>query len=251
MSEKLMSVIGLYEGFSLDNPQVFIEQKQPLPTAKGHDLLVQVRAVSVNPVDVKLRRSTQAQQKLKILGFDGVGEVVAVGQKATKFQLGDTVFYAGSTQRSGSNQEYQLVDERIVALAPKMLSLEQAAALPLTGLTAYELLFEKFGLRAQEKANAGNILVINGSGGVGSILTQLAQWAGLSVYATASPHNFAWLQKMGVKTPIDYHQPLKESLPADLRFDYIAVLHDIAPYFEQLTPLIKPFGHLGTIVETA
>ncbi|WP_316496336.1 alcohol dehydrogenase catalytic domain-containing protein, partial [Enterococcus faecium] len=144
---------------------------------------------------------------LRILGFDGVGKVVAVGDEVQKFSVGDRVFYAGTTTRAGSNQEYQLVDERIAALAPKNLSDEEAAVLPLTSLTAYELLFEKFGLIPEENANRGKkILVINGAGGVGSILNQLAHWAGLEVYATASPKNFEWLKKTGVDYPIDYHQ---------------------------------------------
>ncbi len=197
MSEKeLMKVVGFYEGLPIDDPKSFIDEKEQIPVPSSRDLLVKVNAVSVNPVDTKLRQDNGIRNALRILGFDGVGKVVAVGDEVQKFSVGDRVFYAGTTTRAGSNQEYQLVDERIVALAPKNLSDEEAAALPLTSLTAYELLFEKFGLTPEENANRGKkILVINGSGGVGSILNQLAHWAGLEVYATASPKNFEWLKK--------------------------------------------------------
>lgn len=168
-----------------------------------------------------------------------------------KFSVGDRVFYAGTTTRAGSNQEYQLVDERIAALAPKNLSDGEAAALPLTSLTAYELLFEKFGLIPEENANRGKkILVINGAGGVGSIFNQLAHWAGLEVYATASPKNFEWLKKTGVDYSIDYHQDLSKSF-RELGIDqveYVAVLFDITRYFDQIKHLVRPFGHVGTIV---
>ncbi len=166
MSEKeLMKVVGFYEGLSIDDPKSFIDEKEQIPVPSSRDLLVKVNAVSVNPVDTKLRQDNGIRNALRILGFDGVGKVVAVGDEVQKFSVGDRVFYAGTTTRAGSNQEYQLVDERIVALAPKNLSDEEAAALPLTSLTAYELLFEKFGLTPEENANRGKkILVINGAG---------------------------------------------------------------------------------------
>ncbi|HAQ2868527.1 TPA: alcohol dehydrogenase catalytic domain-containing protein, partial [Enterococcus faecium] len=120
MSEKeLMKVVGFYEGLSIDDPKSFIDEKEQIPVPSSRDLLVKVNAVSVNPVDTKLRQDNGIRNALRILGFDGVGKVVAVGDEVQKFSVGDRVFYAGTTTRAGSNQEYQLVDERIVALAPK------------------------------------------------------------------------------------------------------------------------------------
>lgn len=249
--EKTMSAVGFYEGLPIEEAHSFVDAKLPLPKVYNRDLLVQVKAVSINPVDTKLRQKTKKQNKLKVLGFDAVGEVTAIGDDVQNFQVGDRVFYAGTSQRSGSNQAFQLVDERIVALAPKNLSDEKAAALPLTAITAFELLFEKFGVISEKNANIGkNILIINGAGGVGSILSQLASWAGLEVFATSSPKNFNWLKSNKVSFPIDYHGNLKENLSKKdtISFDYIAVLFDITAYFDQIKTLIKPCGHIGTIV---
>ncbi|MBX9041027.1 zinc-binding alcohol dehydrogenase family protein [Enterococcus durans] len=250
-NDQLMQAVGFFEGLPIDDPKSFIDQKKEIPVPEARDILVKVKAVSVNPVDTKLRQTAPKSDTLKVLGFDGVGEVVKIGEKVSKFKIGDRIFYAGTTTCSGSNQEYQLVDERIAALAPKHLSDEEAVALPLTSLTAYELLFDKFGLIPEENANQGKkILVINGAGGVGSILNQLAKWAGLEIYATSSPKNFEWLTSVGVDHPLDYHHDLKQSLQelGVEAIDYIAVLFDITHYLEQITHLIKPFGHVGTIV---
>lgn len=249
--KKFMHAIGFFEGLPIDDLHSFIDEKKMVPNPGPHDLLVKVKAVSVNPVDTKLRQDTLKRNTLRVLGFDAAGEVVAVGNKVEKFKVGDRVFYAGTTTRDGSNQEYQAVDERIVALAPKNLSDEEAAALPLTSLTAYELLFEKFGLIPEENANQGkSILVINGAGGVGSVLNQLAHWAGLEIYATASPKNFEWLEKLGVDHPLDYHDDLTGSLQeiGVQDVNYIAVLFNITRYLDQIKYLVKPFGHVGTIV---
>lgn len=245
--------VGFFEGLPLEKKESFIDQLIPTQTPNPQDILVRVKAVSINPVDTKLRQLAKKQEKLRILGFDGTGEVVSVGTAVKKFKVGDTVFYAGTTKRSGSNQEYQLVDERIAALAPIKLSVEETAALPLTALTAYELLFEKFNLLPQEKANQGqSILVINGAGGVGSMLIQLAHWAGLTVYATSSPKNYEWLKERGADYTIDYHQDIVDTLKklGAAQVDYAAVLHDIGPYFDAVAELIRPFGHIGAIVET-
>lgn len=252
MSEtKYMKAIGFFEGLPIDDPKSFLDEKEVIPTASPKDLLIKVKAVSINPVDTKLRQTARRSNALKVIGYDATGEVVAVGNEVENFKVGDRVFYAGTTTRAGSNQEFQLVDERIVALAPESLSDEEAAALPLTSLTAYELLFEKFGLIPEENANKGKrILVINGAGGVGSVLNQLAHWAGLEVFATASPKNFDWLKKSGVDHPLDYHQDLKAALreAGVHQFEYVAVLFDITRYFDQLKTIVKPFGHVGTIV---
>ncbi|MFD2308076.1 zinc-binding alcohol dehydrogenase family protein [Enterococcus termitis] len=246
-----IKAVGFYEGLPLEEQASFVDAYSTVPNLEPRDILVKVKAVSINPVDTKLRQTAKKKAELTVLGFDGVGEVVAIGENVEKFSVGDRVFYAGTTKRAGSNQEYQRVDERIVALAPKGLSDEAAAALPLTALTAYELLFEKFALLPKENANRGKtILVINAAGGVGSILTQLAKWAGLTVYGTASLAKFNWLEEHGVDHSIDYHQDIKEALAkiGVTSVDYSAVLFDVRPYFDLLVELLAPFGHLGTIV---
>ena len=246
-----MKAVGFFEGFPITNEASFIDKDKLIPIPAAQDILVKVKAVSVNPVDIKLRQTTKKQTTLTVLGFDGVGEVVAVGKDVKKFSIGDRVYYAGTTKRAGSNQEFQLVHEAIAAVAPSNLNDEEAASLPLTSLTAYELLVEKFGLIPKKQANQGKtILVINGAGGVGSILTQLAAWAGLTVYATASPKNFDRLKRNGVTYPLDYHKNLKQSLTelAVQQVGYVAVLFDITSYFATVAEVIKPFGHVGTIV---
>lgn len=248
LEKEFMHAVGFFEGLPINEERSFIDEKKIVPNLESRDVLVKVKAVSVNPIDTKLRKDSIKRNALRVLGFDAVGEVVDTGKEVEKFKIGDRVFYAGTTTRAGSNQEYQAVDERIVALAPKKLSDEGAAALPLTSLTAYELLFEKFGLIPEEGANKGKkILVINGAGGVGSVLNQLAHWAGLEIYATASPENFEWLEKLGVDHPIDYHGDLKDELGVQ-KVDYIAVLFDITHYLGQIKHMINPFGHVGTIV---
>lgn len=248
LEKEFMHTVGFFEGLPINEERSFIDEKKIVPNLESRDVLVKVKAVSVNPIDTKLRKDSIKRNALRVLGFDAVGEVVDTGKEVEKFKIGDRVFYAGTTTRAGSNQEYQAVDERIVALAPKKLSDEEAAALPLTSLTAYELLFEKFGLIPEEGANKGKkILVINGAGGVGSVLNQLAHWAGLEIYATASPENFEWLEKLGVDHPIDYHDDLKDELGVQ-KVDYIAVLFDITHYLGQIKHMINPFGHVGTIV---
>ncbi|MGK4184841.1 zinc-binding alcohol dehydrogenase family protein [Pediococcus pentosaceus] len=248
LEKEFMHAVGFFEGLPINEERSFIDEKKIVPNLESRDVLVKVKAVSVNPIDTKLRKDSIKRNALRVLGFDAVGEVVDTGKEVEKFKIGDRVFYAGTTTRAGSNQEYQAVDERIVALAPKKLSDEGAAALPLTSLTAYELLFEKFGLIPEEGANKGKkILVINGAGGVGSVLNQLAHWAGLEIYATASPENFEWLEKLGVDHPIDYHDDLKDELGVQ-KVDYIAVLFDITHYLGQIKHMINPFSHVGTIV---
>lgn len=249
--KKEMKAIGFFEGLPIEHEASFLDEWKKIPIPEPKDILVKVKAISVNPVDTKLRQVAKKQEQLQVLGFDAVGEIIAIGKEVKKFTIGDRVYYAGTTKRAGSNQEFQLVNEGIAALAPSNLSDEKVAALPLTSLTAYELLFEKFGLMPKENANKGKtILVINGTGGVGSILNQLAHWAGMTVYATSSPANFDWLKKMGVDYPLDYHQDLKQSLEklGVKNVDYVAVLFNILPYYEIIAELISPFGHVGTIV---
>lgn len=230
--------------------EAIVTDTQEVPELGEHDLLVEVLATALNPIDLKLRQKLTDGQS-KILGFDAVGKVVAIGSEVSPDMIDQLVYYMGTTQRAGSFQRYQLVDERLAAKAPRSLSAAESAALPLTSLTAWELFFERFGLNPEEAANTGKtILIINGAGGVGSIASQLASWSGLKVYATSSPENFDWLQRNGAVHCLDYHQPLKDQLPDGLKFDFIACFYDITFYIDQLAELIKPLGHIGTIVNT-
>ncbi|HIC79933.1 MAG TPA: zinc-binding alcohol dehydrogenase family protein, partial [Kiloniellaceae bacterium] len=219
-----MQAIGYYESLPIDQDAALVDVTLPTPEPGPRDLLVQVRAVSVNPVDVKVRQSSApANGAPQILGFDAAGIVKAVGSEVTLFRPGDEVFYAGDYQRPGTNAEFHLVDERIVGRKPQSLTFSQAAALPLTAITAWELLFERFdvpldGLPKDERPTDGrtdgSLLVIGGAGGVGSILIQLArQLTGLTVIATASrPETRAWCEKMGAHHVIDHTKSLPEEL---------------------------------------
>lgn len=246
-----MKAYGIYQGSPIAT-QTFQSEERAMPVATGQDVLVKVQAVSVNPVDTKVRQVTQ-QKALRILGYDAVGTITAVGESVTDFTVGQRVFYAGSNQRDGSNQEYQLVDERLIAPAPAQLSDADAAAMPLTLLTAYELLFEKFHHPFAKDANRGKtVLIINGAGGVGSVAIQLAKWAGFTVIATAHrPETVAWVQQMGADRVVDHHEALTTQL-ADVsgRIDAIMILHATEPYFEAAATLVSPLGHVGSIVES-
>ena len=243
----LNRAIGFYEGMPLDNSNVFQTKDLDMPSIGANDLLIKVEAVSVNPIDAKRRQTTTKSGHFVIQGYDACGIIEKVGDQVTEFQVGDPVMYSGTTQRDGANQKYQAVDARLVAKV-SLENLAEWAALPLTSITAWELLFEKFGLIPKEKANQGKLLIINASGGVGSIAAQLAHWSGLEVYGTASPTNNEWLDKNGVAHPLDYHYPLQDQV--ETTFDYIAVFYDISDYIDQFAQLIRPFGKIGMIVNT-
>ncbi len=240
--------LGFYEGRSLNDPEVFIEKEIPIPICQTHDLMVEVQAVSVNPIDTKRRQMTVLSEDFQIQGYDAVGIVKEIGSAASGFAVGDRVFYAGTTQRPGANQRFQAVDSRIAAKAPAGFSDGDLAALPLTSLTAWELLFEKFGYIPEENANQGSILLINASGGVGSIAAQLAKWAGLTVYGTASPRNNEWLKNNQVDHVLNHRLPLAEQI--NKPFSAIAIFYDASTYLPQLTKAIVPFGKVGMIVNT-
>lgn len=249
-----MKAIGFTEHLAINNPNSLFEFETPTPVPRGHDLLVKVNSVSVNPVDVSVRRNGRSKlTKPKIIGWDACGIVEKVGNKVTLFSPGDRVYYAGSFKRSGSNSEYQLVDERIVGNAPTTLTDGQAAAMPLISLTAYEALFEQLSLPQNKKANQGKtILIINGSGGVGSIATQLAANVGLTVIATASrPDSIQWV-KTHEATYIVNH---RNNLISEVRklgykyVDYILELKDIDAHWKEMCELIKPEGAIASITE--
>ena len=174
-----MKAIGYSQSLSIGEPLSLIDIELPQPTASGFDLLVRVKSIAVNPVDCKIRQNVEPESgQHKVLGWDAVGEVVAIGASVSNFKPGDMVFYAGDLNRQGSNAEYQLVDERIVGKKPKSLSESEAAALPLTAITAWELLFERLGITSQQPDSPERsndvILIVGAAGGVGSVLVQLA-----------------------------------------------------------------------------
>ncbi len=219
------------------------------PVAHGHDLLVQVKAISVNPVDTKVRAGFNAD-KPRILGWDAVGVVAEVGDAVTLFKPGDTVWYAGALTRPGSNSEYQLVDERIVALKPTSLDNASAAALPLTAITAWEMLFDRLGI--SENGNEGDVLLIVGAaGGVGSIMTQLARkLTRMTVIGTASrPESQQWVTDLGAHHVIDHSKPLSEELAriGIQHVTHVASLNNTEEHYQQLIEALIPQGKLALI----
>ncbi|NLR95469.1 zinc-binding alcohol dehydrogenase family protein [Rhizobium sp. P38BS-XIX] len=219
-----------------------VDIELPTPEAKGHDLLVEVKAVSVNPVDVKVRANVAPPEgAYKILGWDAAGVVKAVGPDVTMFKPGDEVFYAGSISRDGSNAEFQLVDERIVGAKPKSLDFAAAAALPLTSITAYETLFDRLKVQDRVPGATNAILIIGGAGGVGSIAIQIARaLTDLTIIATASrPETQAWAKELGAHHVVDHSKPLAPQIEA---------LGIGAPAFVFSTT--NTTDHIGSIVET-
>lgn len=238
----------------LDQANSFIEFETAMPEASGHDILVKVSANSINPVDYMIRESAAAGTVLeepRIIGWDAVGTVEAVGEKVSLFKVGDRVFYAGNLNRSGCNAEYQLVDQRIAAHAPTRSSDAEAAAMPLTSLTAYEALYDR--IRIDPLVDKGkSILIIAGAGGVGSVAIQLAKHAGLVVIATASREDSsAWCKKMGADFVVNHHK-LEEELSAidHSQVNYILDLVSLGDYWKQMTEIIKPQGHIVSITQS-
>ncbi|MFC3552137.1 zinc-binding alcohol dehydrogenase family protein [Lysobacter cavernae] len=251
-----MKAVALTRYLPIDDPQSLVDVELPDPaTPQGHDLLVRVEAVSVNPVDTKVRSpKPQVEAQPKVLGFDASGVVEAIGDAVTRFKPGDRVYYAGDITRPGSNAQLQLVDGRVVGHAPKSLDATQAAALPLTALTAWELLFQRMPCDSEYGGAGKSLLVIAGAGGVGSIAIQLARRAGFTVIATASrDESVQWCKAMGAHHVIDHRQALKPQL-AQLGFESIDAalnLFDTDRYWDALGELIAPQGHVGLIVEPA
>lgn len=236
-------------GLSIDDPQSLIDIDLPMPVPGPRDLLVQVHAVSVNPVDTKIRKNSAVKEP-RVLGWDAVGVVHAVGAEVTLFKAGDAVFYAGSILRPGTNSEYHLVDERIVGHKPRSLDDAQAAALPLTSITAWELLFDRLGV--QEGGGEGqSLLIIGAAGGVGSILTQLARkLTKLTVIGTASrPETADWVRELGAHHVIDHTKPLAQELTrAGLpQVDMVASLTHTDSHYTQIIEALHPQGRLALI----
>jgi zinc-binding alcohol dehydrogenase family protein len=246
-----MKAVVYNESVPLGSPDALTDTTLPDPEPTGHDLLVEVHAVSVNPVNTKIRGGALPPPVVpKVLGWDASGVVRAVGDKVTLFKPGDRVMYAGSLLRAGTNSELHLVDERIAGPMPKSLSFEEAAALPLTSITAWELLFERLQVR-EGKDPIGILLVIGGAGGVGSILIQRArQLTGLTVVATASrPETQEWVRELGAHHVIDHTQPMPEQLRGlglDA-VDYVASLTHTDKHLVEIAEMLAPQGRLGLI----
>lgn len=228
----------------------------PPPEPGPHDLLVEVKAVAANPVDTKIRAGVSPEPgQWKVLGWDAVGMVRAVGPLVRTFKPGDRVWYAGALNRSGANAELHLVDERLAALAPSTLGDADAAALPLTAITAWEMLFDRLQVPRGEEAQGQSLLIIGAAGGVGSVMVQLArQLTGLTVVGTASrPETSAWVQGLGAHHVLDHHQPLEQGwqrlgLAAPR---YVVSLTHTHQHFGQVAELIAPQGRFGLIDDPA
>lgn len=255
-----MKAIGYTKSLPINAPESLTDIELPQPIATGRDLLVKVKAIAVNPVDYKIRQNVAPTDgEYKVIGWDAVGEVVATGEAATQFKPGDTVYYAGDLNRQGSNAEYQLVDERIVGNKPKSLSDAEAAALPLTTITAWELLFEHLAIKQQSPDSKDKsdevILVIGAAGGVGSILIQIAKAiTGATIIATASRESSqAWVKKLGADYVINHTKPLQPQIEALIekgnigQVTHIASLNGTESYFETYTDLLAPFGKIAMI----
>jgi len=246
-----MKAIAYYQSLPITHAEALVDIELPAPQARGRDLLVAVKAVSVNPVDVKVRANmAPAEGQAKVIGWDAAGIVQAVGPDVTLFKPGDEVWYAGSLTRPGTNSELHLVDERIVGRKPATLGYAQAAALPLTSITAWELLFERLQL-TRENSQGKSLLVVGAAGGVGSILVQLArQLTGVTIIGTASrPDTAEWITRLGAHHVIDHSQPLDQEirrlgLPP---VDYVASLNQSDQHWAAIAELVAPQGKVALI----
>lgn len=247
-----MKAVGYLAPGAIDREDSLIDVQVPSPTPGPHDILVNVKAISVNPVDVKVRSSAQPPEgQAKVLGWDAAGVVLAVGPEVTMFDVGDEVYYAGDITRPGTNSESHAVDERLAAKKPKTLDWADAAALPLTAITAWELLFDRLNVPYGQKRSKGALLVINGAGGVGSILIQLARrLTGLTVIATASRREtIEWVKEMGAHHVIDHRKPLPEELKriGVEEVEYVASLTASDQYLSVFPEIVAPQGHIALI----
>jgi zinc-binding alcohol dehydrogenase family protein len=252
-----MKAIGFYQYLPVEDPQSLVEVEVPTPEPGGRDLLVRVKAVSVNPVDVKVRsRLETVETEPRIIGWDAAGVVERIGSDVSLFKAGDEVYYAGDITRPGCNSQYHLVDERIVGRKPTSLSFEQAAAMPLTTITAWEAIFDRLGVERSAPAKQGqrSILVIGGAGGVGSIAIQLAKKvAGCKIIATASRDESAqWCRDNGADEIINHHKPFAEEFKriGTDEVDYILCFNSTEMHIQNMADVIRPQGKICTIVET-
>lgn len=251
-----MKAVAYFQNLPIDHPDALQDIDLPEPTPGPRDLLVEVRAISVNPVDTKIRRNAAPENgQPRVLGWDVSGVVKAVGREVSLFQPGDEVFYAGALTRPGGNAELHLVDERIVGKRPQSLDFAKSAALPLTAITAWELLFDRLGITEGQADQGQSLLVVGAAGGVGSILVQLARrLTGLTVIGTASrPETQAWVRELGAHHVIDHSQPLAAELKR-IGLDsvtHVASLTQTDQHLEQLVEALAPQGKLALIDDPA
>jgi NADPH:quinone reductase len=248
-----MKAVAFTRYLPISHPESFLDVDLPQPVPAGRDLLVEVHAVAVNPVDTKVRSpKDKIEAAPRVIGWDASGVVRAVGPDVTLFKAGDPVYYAGDITRPGSNANFQLVDERIVGHKPTALSHAEAAALPLTTITAYEAFFDRLGIDRDGGHKGQSILIIGASGGVGSIGIQLAKRAGLKVIATASrPETVAWVKELGADFVVSHREPLVKQV-RDLGFkhvDHIAIFNDMR-HWDAAVELIRPQGGIVSIDDT-
>lgn len=247
-----MKAVGYQQSQAIEHPDSLLDIELPEPVAAGRDLLIEVHAVSVNPVDTKMRmRSQPAEGEWQVLGWDAAGIVQAVGPDVTQFQPGDRVWYAGSITRSGSNAEFQLVDERIVGRMPHSLDFAAAAALPLTSITAWEMLFDRLAVVPGKRDRGESLLIIGAGGGVGSIMTQLARrLTALTVVGTASrAETKAWVLELGAHHVIDHRRPLLDELKrvGVGEVSHLVSLTHTDQHFDAIVEAIAPQGRFGLI----
>jgi zinc-binding alcohol dehydrogenase family protein len=252
-----MKAVTFYKSLPITEPDSLMDVTLDRPVHGPRDLLVEVRAISVNPVDAKIRGGSGPRNPAdanKLLGWDAAGVVAAVGNEVKLFKVGDEVYYAGSVDRSGCYAEFHAVDERLVGRKPRTLGFAEAAALPLTTITAWEMLFDRIKLRRDVSA-AGSLLIIGGAGGVGSIGIQLArQLTGLTVIATASrPETQAWCREMGAHHVIDHRQPLAAQVKAILPggVNYVLALTRTEQYYLDLIEAMAPQSAIALIENVA
>jgi NADPH:quinone reductase len=272
-----MKAVGLYKYLPIDHPESLLDVDIPTPEPGPRDLLVRVKGVSVNPVDTKVRSpKDKVEAAPRVLGWDASGIVERVGSDVSLFRSGDEVYYAGSITRPGCNSEYHTVDERIVGRKPRNLSFEEAAAMPLTTITAWEALFDRLGIplvvlepddtggvsvgaepavtSPYRRTSGHSLLVIGGAGGVGSIAIQLAKHvAGMRVIATASRHESAdWCRRLGADDVINHHAPFLQEFKriGATDVDYIFCLNSTEAHMQNMADVIRPQGRICTIVET-
>lgn len=247
-----MKAIGYRASLPISDAMSLLDLEVPDPRPAGHDLLVQVKAVSVNPVDTKIRRGTTPPAgETKILGWDASGVVLEVGTEVTLFKPGDEVWYAGSIVRPGTNSELHLVDERIVGRKPKSLGHVQAAAMPLTSITAWELLFDRLGVLPGKRFGDQSLLIIGAAGGVGSILVQLARrLTNMTVIGTASrAETREWVHALGAQHVIDHSKPLTEELrkAGFASVTHVASLTQTDKHYTEIVDALAPQGKLALI----
>jgi zinc-binding alcohol dehydrogenase family protein len=247
-----MKAIGYQKCLPVTDEKALQNIEIQVPTAQGRDLLVEIKAVSVNPVDYKVRQNQAPENgEYKVIGYDAAGVVKAVGAEVTLFKPGDKVWYAGDLTRSGSNAECQLVDERIVGKMPESLSFTEAAALPLTTITAWEMLFDRLQIPKDKEQDPKTVLIIGAAGGVGSIMVQLLrELTGVVMIGTASRKaSVNWLKDLGAHHVINHREPLSEGLKSiDIpEVNYVIGLNSTDAHYDEIVKSLKPQGHFGLI----